>query len=169
MDNKSRLQLDKLIKEYDTEETTDKIRQLKHSKLIRDDITVMQQLKSTHSRTRKSTPDLFKNMCVNQCSFLYNNYTNIFNKLLKDEIDLSIMHKFLQVLYNIEEGVLDQHEGSYKIGMILKELYIDSALKNQNKTQENEKRREKKINKNSIPKKESTLKWKEYKLLHTMD
>lgn len=171
MDDKSRLQLDKLIKEYGTEETTDKIRSLKHSKLIRDDITKMQQLKSTHSRTRGCSPEMFKQMCVNQCSFLYNNYTNIFNKLMKDEIDLSIMQKFLEVLYNIEEGVIDQHEGSYKVGMILKELYIDSALKNEKNNEKRDLKRNKKDKnaKTTNTTKTKNIKWSEYKMLHTMD
>ena len=34
MDDKSRLHLQKMVKEYETEETTDKIRDVKHSKLI---------------------------------------------------------------------------------------------------------------------------------------
>jgi hypothetical protein len=35
----------------------------------------------------------------------------------------------LNVLERIENGELDQHEGSFIVGTILKELYIDSALK----------------------------------------
>ena len=33
------------------------------------------------------------------------------------------------VLRNIEDGEVDQHEGSFIVGTILKEIYIDSALK----------------------------------------
>ena len=33
----------------------------------------------------------------------------------------------------IEDGELDQHEGSFMVGSILKELYIDSALKKSEK------------------------------------
>jgi hypothetical protein len=171
MDDKSRLQLDKLIKEYNPENTTSKIRELKHSKKIRDDITRMQQLKQTHSRIKQSSPGTFRSMCETQCSFLFRNYTNIFNKLFKDEINLNIMEQFLHVLYNIEEGHLDQHEGSYKVGQILKELYIDSALKQEQKDKkkrseyENKKSKGKK-NTSNAPKK---LSWAEYKMLHTID
>ena len=37
--------------------------------------------------------------------------------------------KLINVLKNIEEGDVDQHEGSVVVGKILKEMYIDSALK----------------------------------------
>jgi nitrous oxide reductase len=166
MDDGTRLQLEKLIKEYDTEETTDKIRGLKHSKKIRDDINVMERLKQTHSRMREKTPDTFKQMCVTQCSFLFTNYTNIFNKLFKDEIDLNIMKDFLEILYNIEQGKLDQHEGSYKVGMILKELYIDSALRNEKRTDGINRKRAK--SGKSVKHSSKPINWKEYKILHTM-
>ena len=52
---------------------------------------------------------------------------------MKDEIDISILGKFLAVLSKIEEGELNQHEGSFMIGSLLKELYIDSALRKADK------------------------------------
>ena len=64
------------------------------------------------------------------------NNQEIFNKVKKDEIDISILHKFLDVLRRIEEGELDQHEGSFLVGTILKELYVDSAIKKGDKLDE---------------------------------
>ena len=37
------------------------------------------------------------------------------------------------VLRSIEEGQLGQHEASYEIGKVLKEIYIDSALRKSDK------------------------------------
>ena len=48
---------------------------------------------------------------------------------MKDERDFAIMSRLLIVLKLIEDGKVDQHEGSVMVGKILKELYIDSALK----------------------------------------
>jgi hypothetical protein len=70
---------------------------------------------------------------MSTCSFLFTYYTDIYNKIRKDEIDLIILFKFLGVLERIEKGELDQHEGSFLVGTLLKELYIDSALKRANK------------------------------------
>ena len=39
------------------------------------------------------------------------------------------MSNLLDVLKHIEDGKVDQHEGSVAVGKILKELYVDSALK----------------------------------------
>ena len=39
------------------------------------------------------------------------------------------MTKLLVILKLIEDGKTDQHEGSVMVGKILKELYIDSAVK----------------------------------------
>jgi hypothetical protein len=35
----------------------------------------------------------------------------------------------LDILKKIEDGQLDQHEGSFMVGSILKDIYVDSALK----------------------------------------
>tara|TARA_X000000950_G_scaffold109087_3_gene137488 strand:+ start:570 stop:1055 length:486 start_codon:yes stop_codon:yes gene_type:complete len=134
MNPEERLNLQKLVKEYGAEDTTKKIRTLKHSKLIETDISNFQYLKSKYSRLSKSNPKQFEQMAVNKCNFLFVNYTNIFNRLMRDELDLSILHQFLTKLRDIEEGVLDQHEASVEVGGLLKKLYIDSALRRDKKS-----------------------------------
>jgi hypothetical protein len=42
-------------------------------------------------------------------------------------------------LKKIEDQEIDQHEGSYEVGMLLKKIYVDSALKKANKLNENAK------------------------------
>ena len=95
MDETTRLNLDKMIQEYGAEETTEKIRKLKHSKLIKDDVEKFIFFKKKYSRLEKTKQ--YKQMARKQCVFLYNNYTNIFNRLLKDELNLSILANFLSV------------------------------------------------------------------------
>jgi hypothetical protein len=53
----------------------------------------------------------------------------LYNKIINDKLDLSILERFLAILKKIEDGEIDQHEGSYLVGLYLKEMYIDSALK----------------------------------------
>ena len=126
LNNQDRLNLKKLIDENDCENNTENIRKLKHSTLIRDDVRKIDTLRMANTTI---TSDKFSEMCQSECPFLYNNYTDIFNKLVKDEIDLTIMTKLLTVLRLIEDNKVDQHEGSVMVGKILKELYIDSAVK----------------------------------------
>lgn len=127
MDAKQRLQLDKLIRANNVEDVTSNIQDRKHSALIKEDITSMVELKKKYVRLARSNPEQFERMLESKCQFLFNNYTDIFNRIKKDELNLDIMWKFLEVLRNIEEGNVDQHEGAYHIGKLLKELYIDSA------------------------------------------
>ena len=103
------LDLKNLLKDYEYENTTDKIRQLKHSSKIRNDISKMIELKKKYARLSNENK---KNIIKKQCSFLFNNYTNIFNKIYKDNIDLNLFHKFLVILEGIENGKYDQHEAS---------------------------------------------------------
>jgi len=155
-----RLNLKKLVTEMEGEDNTSTIRKVKHSVPMRDDVRALNNLKNTHAELRKNNPDEFKTLCQTNCSFLYNNYTDIFNKLLNDELDLTIMTKLLTVLKLIEDGKTDQHEGSVMVGKILKELYVDSAtkrLENLDKQHEGER---------VDPSVGKSISWREYKKMN---
>jgi hypothetical protein len=124
MNSKEKLDLKKLINEMGAEDNTENIRKLKHSTLIRDDIRRLDVLKK-----QVQNKDDLLDQAQRECSFLFTNYTDIFNRVMKDELDFAIMSRLLIVLKLIEDGKVDQHEGSVMVGKILKELYIDSALK----------------------------------------
>jgi hypothetical protein len=123
--NAERLDLKNMIDEMKCENNTEHIRNLKHSVLIRDDIRKIVNLKKQNVLPIEELSLL----CQKETPFLHQNYTDIFNKIMKDEIDLVIMTKLLTVLKLIEDGKVDQHEGSVLVGKILKELYLDSAVK----------------------------------------
>ena len=129
LSNDERLNLKRLIDQSDCENNTNNIRKLKHSILIRDDIRKMELLKKNEHYLKDSEPETFLEKLKIECSFLYSNYTDLFHKLIKDELDLDIMQKLLIVLKLIEDEKVDQHEGSYMVGKLLKELYVDSALR----------------------------------------
>jgi hypothetical protein len=125
MDDNARLQLQKMIKANDVEDQTGLIRELKHSETLRNDVKTLIMLKNKHV----GDPDTLLNESMNQCNFLFTYYTDIYNKIRKDELDLDILFQFLDVLKKIENGELDQHEGSFEVGTLLKKMYVDSALK----------------------------------------
>ena len=110
-------------------DNTEHIRSLKHSTLLRDSVRKIENLKVSQLEMKQTDNAGFIELCKNECRFLYDGYTDIFNKLVKDEIDLTIMTKLLTVLKLIEDGKMDQNDGSVMVGKILKELYVDSALK----------------------------------------
>lgn len=132
MDDKQRLQLQNMIKANNVEDQTNLIRNLKHSQLLRNEVNNMILLKAKY----RGNDEKIYNECANECNFLFTYYTDIFNKIRKDEIEIGILNKFLDVLRQIEDGELDQHEGSFMVGTILKELYVDSALKKAEKLDE---------------------------------
>jgi hypothetical protein len=153
MDNNQRLQLSNMIKANNVEDQTSLIRNLKHSQILRNEVNSMIMIKAKY----RGDAEKIYNECVNDCNFLFTYYTDIFNKVRKDEIDINILNKFLDMLKKIEEGDLDQHEGSFAIGTLLKELYVDSALKKSEKLDE--------LSENKIePKKaQVNISWKQFK------
>jgi len=159
MNSKEKLDLKKLLGEMNADDNTEDIKRLKHSTIIRDDIRKLESIKLEHVG---KTFDELVSIAQIECPFLFGGYTDIFNKVLKGEIDLVIMSRLLIVLKLIEDGNVDQHEGSVMVGKILKELYIDSAIK---QSENLEKQREE-----NMPKSAETssigpqvnISWKEY-------
>ena len=133
MDKKQRLNLQDMIKGFDADDNTSKIRELRHSRLIKENVETMLILKKKYQRMSMIEPKKFEKILVSKCNFLFNNYTNIFNRLLKDELNINILRHFIATLRQIEDGEIDQHEASVKVGEVLKQLYIDSALQREKK------------------------------------
>ena len=157
MNSEERLNLQRMIAANDVTDQTQNIRDLKHGDRIWEDVKTMTLLKKKYARMMGS--DLIKQKITNSCRFLFDNYTDIFNKLYKDELNVQILFSFVQELKNIEDGKVDQHEASFKIGTLLKELYIDSALKQQERRDKNQK---------IIPqKKGKKICWEEYKKMNS--
>jgi hypothetical protein len=125
MDDNQRLHLQKMIAANNVEDTTDLIRKLKHSHILREDVNTLVMLKAKYI----NDPDQLHLEAMSECNFLFTYYTDIYNKIRKDEIDLKILYNAFDVLRDIEDGKIDQHDGAYKFGMLLKKIYIDSALK----------------------------------------
>jgi len=155
MDDKQRLQLQNMIKANGTEDYTEAIRDLKHSQILKNDINNLIKIKNKY----KGDSETIHMEGVNDCNFLFTYYTDIYNKLRKDELDVNILYKLLEVLKRIEDGELDQHNGSFIVGTVLKELYIDSALKKADKLNANES-----SNQNSKPTQQiREINWKQFK------
>lgn len=124
------LNLKRLIsKADDYQDNTDYIRRVKHSEKLRDDIRKLDVFMKQNQNLKKKQPDRYRTRAMNECAFLFSNYTDIFNKILSDELDFAIMSRLLLVLKLIEDEKVDQNEGSAMVGKILKELYLDSAIK----------------------------------------
>jgi hypothetical protein len=161
MDDSQKLQLQKMLSANQVEDCTDKIRSVKHSKQIRNDVQMLLKLKREYSRLAKSNYEQYEKICTSRCSFLFNNYTDIFNKVLKDELNLLMLDKILDKLQDIEDGRLDQHEASYEVGKLLKEMYIDSALRKSEKLDRAAEAKEKTKKPNRPPPKK--LSWSQFK------
>ena len=152
-----KFQLKKMIEANDTEDMTNKIREVKHSKQIRKDIQNIIKYKNENMLLFKTDKNKFEELILKDCGFLFQHYTDVYNKIIKDEIDIKILNRLLDILKQIEDKKLDQHEASFMVGKILKELYVDSAVKRAEKLDEES---EKHIKPKIQPK---NISWKQFK------
>jgi len=159
MDDNARLQLNKMLTANNVLDQTELIRNLKHSHVLRTDINNLIMLKSKYL----FDPDQLNLEAMQECNFLFTYYTDIYNKIRKDEIDLKILLNFLDVLKQIEDGELDQHEGSFVIGTLLKKIYVDSALRKAEKINKEQDQIKEDDKEDKIIKPQVKIAWKEYK------
>ena len=130
LSDSERVHLDKMIRVNDADDHTDKIRELKHSKKIFDDVNELVRIKKNwgSSATQEDKKSEFDRECETKCEFLFSKYTDIYNKVKNDEMNMDILLKLINVLHYIEDGAVDQHEGSVMVGKLLKQIYIDGAV-----------------------------------------
>ena len=157
MNYKEQINLKKLIDESNWQDNTSHIRKYKNSEIINKDLKTMIQLKIDHSKMRINEPNKFASLCISQCSNLYNNFNDIYHKAFKDELNLNLMKQLLDVLARIEDKEIDQQQVSIQVGQLLKEIYIDSALKQKDNLEKKNKSEEK------IYLEGKNISWKDYK------
>jgi len=130
LSQEERLNLKKMLSQSkEFVDHTEDIRRVKHSGLLLDSMRDIEKLKRANRDLIESDPDRFMDMCRETAPVMYKLYTDLFNKLVKDELNLVIMVKLIRVLELIEQEQLDQTEGSVMVGKMLKELYVDSAIR----------------------------------------
>jgi hypothetical protein len=123
LSDSDRYQLKKMVEANSVEDNTLKLRELQHSGEIRRCVNYIVETKK-----KFSTKAEVETAIAGECGFLLFHYYDIYNLVLKDG-DVDLLNKFLDVLHRIEVGELDQHEGSFLVGKVLKEMYVDTVVR----------------------------------------
>ena len=100
------------------------IRQCQHSLRIWQEVLAIEAI-----RHEANDSDDKEARCQEVASFLYTYYTDLFHKVVQGDVDLALFRRFIDVLQRIETGELSQHDASVHVGQVLKELYVDSAVR----------------------------------------
>jgi hypothetical protein len=161
LSNQDRLDLKRLLNSMECDNNTELIRKVKHSTKIQQDVMdLVTWMKANPRQDEQNLVDLdYETEAKVHAQFLQETYPDLFKKVLRNEISFAILDKLLQVLKGIEDGKVDQHEGSVLVGKVLKELYLDSAVRhgdNLDKKYETSKPE-------TVPEKQVT--WKQYKTI----
>jgi hypothetical protein len=154
MNDNEKYQLQQMIEQNKVIDNTNVLRELKHSSEISKCVLKMLELKNLHHELLQTDKPKFEELVMKDCSFLFFNYMQLYNTILKENLDMNIMNQLLTTLRKIENGECDQHEGSFEVGKLLKTIYIDGTLKDIQKHDE-----ENKI----VYKQPKTIQWSEYK------
>ena len=135
------------------QDNTDYLRSERRSVILRIETLKMERLKRSYKGDIKS--EEFAELCRHECHFMFTHFSMIFNKMLKDVLDLRLFFNILETLRNIENGVINQEEGSVIVGKMFAEIYLDSAKREGEKRDEEMERVE--------PFEGKSLTWKQFK------
>jgi len=158
MNEQQRLHLQRMVSENNVEDMTGLIRELKHSAVLRADTQRLLELKASGLKEEALNME-----AMLECNFLFSYYTDVYNKIRKDELNLDVWDKALDVLQKIEDGTLDQHEGAFQFGTLIKQVYVDSALRKQEKLAQEYREQSNGSAASSIGPK--TISWSEFKAI----
>jgi DNA topoisomerase IB len=147
--------LKEMIDKINPDDNTEFLREEKPSQRILADVETILKIKMENGNSK--THELLE-QCKTSAKYMYNHYTAIFHKVFKDEIDMYILNKLLDVLKLIEDRKMDQHEGSVNVGELLKQIYIDKAILPQINTETKDP-----LQCEEILNYGDTITWKEYK------
>ena len=78
MDESQRLNLEEMLKHSDVEDNTDKIRKLKHSSKIKEDVETYIKLNKKYERMKKNNKKIFNQMMITHMNFLWTNVLSIY-------------------------------------------------------------------------------------------
>ena len=92
----------------------------------------------------KGDDDKIHQECASECHFLFTYYTDIYNKIRKDELDIQIMNKFLDILKQIEDRSEDTRLNSSHITISYAVFCLKKKKKNNNKKKTKKKKHKKK-------------------------
>jgi len=109
------------------EDNTHGIRQEKNSQLIRQELDILDTYLASKEARNLTTQEKIM-AAASHVPFLHHRFTDLYIRAIREELNRGIMDRLLLVLGDIEDGRLDQNEGSIKVGEILKELYLDSMV-----------------------------------------
>lgn len=121
-------QLKKLIKEHNVEDNTMQIRKEKNSIRLKEDIVRMRLYHTQYKDLKRTNRTEFDAKLSNECSFLMENYPEIYTKLKNDQIDYGVLMKFVELIARIERGECDEHNAAFEAGKLLKSMYIDTVV-----------------------------------------
>ena len=155
--NKNELQ--SLLNNVKPIDNSDIIQNKKHSFIIKENIEKLLKIKSENSNLSHEELD---NLCSKECFFLFKNYTQIYNLFLKKDLNVNIFNELLDNLKKIEDGDLNQHEASIKVGQLLKTIYIDNAMK-ERKEDEEKLEKENQLLRDKQLKNIKDISWNQYK------
>jgi len=85
--------------------SNDSYSEMRHSEILKHNINSLIDLKYIYHNDITNPKFILES--TTECNFLYTYYTDIYNKIIKDEINMQLLFKFINIIKSIEDGYED--------------------------------------------------------------
>lgn len=101
------------------EDHTDSIRSEAAAERLLADLETMHRLKLEHAKWAVRAPARFEKMIRKHCKFMLQHQKDVFKRLMKGDISVSMAKTLFTILHRIEKGELNQEQASEEVGRYL--------------------------------------------------
>lgn len=115
-------------------DNTDGIREAKHSSPLLADIRRMAKLRTKHSSLRETSLDDYLAVFQRECKYLYTKFPDVFDRVVKNDMNLEVFEKIIMILKLIEDGKVNQSEASALVGKLSQKLFFGGVANTSEKS-----------------------------------
>ena len=106
------------------EDNTSGIREAKHSSPLLADIRRMGPLRKKYAELKEKSMDDYLAIFQRECKYIYTQFPDVFDRVVKNDMNLDVFEKIIMILKMIEDGKVNQSEASALVGKLSQKLFF---------------------------------------------
>jgi hypothetical protein len=93
----------------------------------------MGKLRNTYAQLKEDNPEEYLRVFQKECNYIYTKFPDVFDRVVKNDMNLDVFEKIVMILKLIEDGKVNQSEASALVGKLSQRLFFQPATASQPK------------------------------------
>jgi hypothetical protein len=87
----------------------------------------MGKLRNTYAHLKESSPEDYLRVFQKECKYIYTKFPDVFDRVVKNDMNLDVFEKIVMILKMIEDGKVNQSEASALVGKLSQRLFFQTS------------------------------------------